>query len=473
MSKDSKRSTVRRLASFMLALAVTISFMPLLGSAAYAADGSEESQAGSDIWLVNDDGSETPLSEEEYQQLKAHSMSEPPEDIEVELDDVDAVEVPDWEVTDITAPDAPAESPGMDTSPDRPEMPESQLPEYYNVSAESSGNTVTVSGKIADEYTDVVAFGNLYIDSQYGTPVSEESYSTSEFTVTIDMSMYDIGYHTLWYQVYYVNSDGNLDYVWDSVTKLPTRITEKPNYKGVFDVYSKYFNFYPFDFGSNMSYPSGCALYMEYSSNGGKTWKRTGAMKANAIELYIQQGYKISGLKSNKTYKTRLVYGGYITYSSNYGGDDKSYFFKGPAFQTTTIKTGRKSKPSVRSITAKAVNVKYHKVRHSGGYYWSGNVLLYQNPWTEKFYTCNVKVTVRLKKKPGTKGIFLSCSNMTTDEKWLKGNKKTYTAKFTPYPNYYGKHPTKYTLKISVRSGQSKSWGGRSPAYTIKKKKIT
>ena len=155
--------------------------------------------------------------------------------------------------------------------------------------------------------------------------------------------------------------------------------------------------------------------------------------------------------------KTRIRYGQVVTYSTDVAGDGKSYFFGGPVLNTTTIKTGSDTKPAVKSITAKAVNVRYHAVRHYGQY---TGVYLY----TEKFYTCKIRVTVKLKKKPGTAGMFIN-------GKWVKGNKKTYTKTFSPYPNYYFSHPRgsgKFT--VTLRTGQSKKWGGYSPTVSRTKK---
>ena len=88
-----------------------------------------------------------------------------------------------------------------------------------------------------------------------------------------------------------------------------------------------------------------------------------------------------------------------------------------------------------------------------------------------RYYTCNLKVTVKLKKKPGTKGLWITLHDGFGQTKWVKGNKKTYTATFKPYPNYFAKKPKgHYKYKVTVQSGQSKSWGGYSPAWSKNKK---
>ena len=122
---------------------------------------------------------------------------------------------------------------------------------------------------------------------------------------------------------------------------------------------------------------------------------------------------------------------------------------------------------AIKSVKVKAINVKFHKHRVPGHYEWVGNSLIWIKAYTEKYYTCKYKVIVKMKKKPGTKGIWVN-------GKFIKGNKKTYTVKFTPYPNYFVKKPPKGLKKVTVkiRSYQSKKYYGFSPTYK-KKKKVT
>ena len=316
---------------------------------------------------------------------------------------------------------------------------------YYNVNITQSGNTVKVSGTIASPY----AFYGLFVDTELAEPVTGSSVNT-----TINMSNYATGYHTVIIGLIYTPEPSSYVDMIGRKYMVSNNITARPTYKGRFEVYSKYFNYYPYNIG--MQNTDG-DLYMEYKTSKAKTWKRSGYMRSNLIELLPTQGFAISGLKPKKTYKTRIRYGTFVTYSKDYAGDGKQYFFGGPTLKTTKIKTGAAKKPPIRSVRAQAVNVKYHKVRHYGKY---TGVYLY----TEKFYTCKIKVTITMKKKPGTKGLFVN-------DRWLKGNKKVYTTTFSPYPNYYFKHPRgsgKFT--VSVRSGQSKKWGGYSPTWSKTKR---
>ena len=331
----------------------------------------------------------------------------------------------------------------------------------YNLTITSSGNMAVINGTISSPWSAAA----VYVD---GVQVSELSGTVRKFTnYSFNLSSYvGTGYHTVMVVVRYKKTDGS--YTVDLVGKkrmICNTITDRPNSNGVFDVYSSYFNYYPYgSFGNSAG-----NLYMEYSANGGRSWQRSGYMKYNMITTASSQGYKIGGLKAKTTYRTRIRYGTYATYLKDNGGDGKSYFFGGPVLNTTTIKTGSSTKPKIKSVTLKATKVKYHKLRWPGYYNVVGGSVFWHNSYVEKFYTAKVKVTVKLKKKPGTNGVFISLLGQT---KWKKGNKKKYTVTFTPTYNYWVKNPRsgKYKLQVQVYSGQNSSWGGYSPVYSKKKK---
>ena len=318
-----------------------------------------------------------------------------------------------------------------------------------------TGNALSIEASIAPQYTQnpyYYVFGKLFVD---GEEVKDFTYQTSIPKQTISLSQFSTGYHTAFLQVYNQNTRQLVDLIYESYIPY-NGIKDRPGYRGKFDVYHNYFTFFPY----NMAMQNQAGnLYLEYSSNGGKTWNRYGYMKANAIKLYIDQSYKIGGLKPNTVYKTRLRYGIYATYPKELYGDGKSHFFGGPVLASKTIKTGKAKSPQIKSVKVKAVKVKYHKVKHYGKY---THAYLY----TEKFYTCKFKVTVKLKKKPGAKGIWINGH-------FVKGNKKTYTTTFTPYPNYFSKKPPKRLkkYKLGIASYQDKAYGGYSP-LKVKKVKI-
>ena len=218
-----------------------------------------------------------------------------------------------------------------------------------------------------------------------------------------------------------------------------------PNYNGRFEVYGTYFNYYPFalggynyNFGSfNQPY-----LYLEYSTNG-KNWVRSsGYMQYDNVSTISNIGYKIGGLRPAKKYMTRIYYGD--IYGNRLSPYRKSY----------TIMTGRTDKLPVMSVLCQAVNIKRHTQYRPGYYYWTGYHYIWMKPVKMTYYTYDVKVTVLLKKKPCTQGIWVN-------GRFLKGNKKWYSTVFRPAYNVSTSWPrgkVKYT--VSVCSGQSKDYGG-------------
>ena len=330
------------------------------------------------------------------------------------------------------------------------------------------GNTLTVDLSISSKYRSGAtryAFAGLMIDGE----VSLFDTPTYGLTDSTDISSMGTGYHSFVFIVVVSNNGGSWEYGGDDNQILydakVNTITSKPSYKGKYTVYSKTMYIYPY---SNLFSNADGDLYLEYKAKGSKTWKRSSAMNCSAIQLAMQQNWRIKGLKPNKKYYTILRHGQWVTYETDKGGDGKAYFFGGPVLKSTTLKTGKKNKPAVKSAKVKVYGVKYHKIRHPGHYEWFGNVLMWRSAWTEKFYTYKIRVTVKLKKKTGAKGLWISTK---FGSKYVKGNKKTYVAKFTPYPNYRVKRPPKGFGKatVKVRSYEKKSWGGYSP---IAKKKV-
>lgn len=241
-----------------------------------------------------------------------------------------------------------------------------------------------------------------------------------------------------------------------------TTITARPNYNGVFKVYNTYINYYPFTLtGNHNPYSFNTPyLYMEFSSNGGRTWFRSKRMTYQVGPLATDQGFKLDGLKPNTTYKTRIRYG------DIYGNC-------GPALNTTTIKTGKAKAPKIKSVKIKAVNIKYHKHRVGPQAYWTGYHWVYTGSWTERYYSYKLRVTVKLKKKPKAKGLYVSLGGYGT--KYVKGDKKKYTVTFTPlYGGYRTSRPPKGLGKKTVTIGsyqdKSKKWIGLSKTTKRKRK---
>lgn len=462
-----KHDLIKRVLAVALSLAVGMTFIPLLGDSAFAEDNEpavtevNEEDAAADAVSAPD----TEVLTEESEEV----AGEGGEGVDADIPDADANDTEEnaaadaADTSDVRSIDVDSVLPKIASGAALKDVRTKADADLFTWSVSVSGKKATVKGSIKPEYKDVLMFGGLFMDGQEAGNKAADIASDS-FSTTINMSNYTIGYHTL-YALFIFTTNGsnvytalmNEDYAnlamdWRAKKKVASKIIIKPNYNGKFYyVYSKYFDYFPFNFGKNLN----GTLYMEYKLKGAKKWKRTGAMKANAIKLYTSQGFKIKGLKANRTYYTRIRYGQYVTYSKDIGGDGKSYFFGGPTRKTTTIKTGQPKKPAIKSIKVKAVKVKKHKVRHYG--YYTG-VYLY----TEKYYTYKVKVTIKLKKKPGASGLWVN-------GKFVKGNKKKYTVTL-PGSSYSKKKPKGKKYKLNISSYKSKSYGGLSPLYKTTKK---
>ena len=469
MNSKHRQLTLMRLASLVLVLAIAAAFMPLNATISRAEEGGTENGTGAEELEVLQEGSTDELSGE---------IDAVADDVIIDGDDPAlAQDEAEAAAPEIAAPEeTTAASDAVDATMGQEDMALSDLfaawnaagevrantTVRHNVSIKQSGSIVTVSGSIPDPY---VLYG-LIVDE---TVITNQVFGSS-ISQTIDMNAFSTGYHTVVLGVGTRDSAGRLQYA-DYITgyyMVTNKITDQPTYNGRFEVYSTYFNYYPFNIGwANRA----GKLYMEYSSDGGKTWSRSGYMTAGGIKLATEEGFEISGLKAKTKYKTRIRYGEYVTYSTKYEGDGKSYFFGGPVLNTTTIRTGAATRPAVKSLTVKATKIKYHKNKVPGHYEWAGTSLIWIGSFTEKYYTCNLKVTVKLKRKPGTRGMWITLHDGFGQTKWVAGNKTTYTATFKPYPNYFAKKPRgRYKYAITLRTGQSKNWGGYSPAYKRTKK---
>jgi len=439
MDRIIRSHLIRKAFALVLALVVGLTFVPLLGSNAYAADDQPKDifDAFTDL-TEDDDAEEIDVSFDGSSPGKTHAIdiTEPkiPKDESaadtVETDDTGRVSI------DMVSPDVLERIAGSDAKL----ADISSYNEMYTMSVSRSGSVLTVNAALKYPYTRNGCLGGIYIDDV--KVVSFNNYTTtsiSNYRINLSSSQLTPGYHSVDVTAY-VASTG--EYVGDFRRTYRADITATPNYSGVFEVYSNYLVYAPYSsLWSNSAYD----LYLEYSPDG-KNWARSGYMRCNAIQLASQQQYQISGLIPNHYYATRIRYGKVIN----------GQLFLGPVRGTGTYKTGPAKAPKIKSITCKAVKVKRHKVKHYG--YYTG-VYLY----TEKFYTYKVKITVKLKKKPGTAGLWIN-------GKFCKGNKKKYTATFTPYPNYSAKKPKGRKWGVVIASYQNKSYGGYSPLIQKKKK---
>ena len=154
-------------------------------------------------------------------------------------------------------------------------------------------------------------------------------------------------------------------------------------------------------------------------------------------------------IAANRTYQVRVFYAKSAPYS---GSSDWMY---GPFSNTVTIKTGKATKPAIKSVTVKAIKVKKVKLIQHAHWDISGKWIPYKESYT---WTTKYKVTVKLKKKPGTTGIIIG-------DKKIKGNKKTYSATFTDSGKLKGKK-----IKVGICTYNDAALGAYGPSVTKKVK---
>jgi len=153
-------------------------------------------------------------------------------------------------------------------------------------------------------------------------------------------------------------------------------------------------------------------------------------------------------IKANRKYKARVMYGKNATYNGY------TMLMTGPYSNTVTVRTGKSTKPAVKSISIKVVSTKKIKLITHAHWDVYGKWVPYSEDYT---WTTKYKVTVKLKKKPGTTGIMIG-------DKKIKGNKKTYSATFEDSGKLKGKKIT-----IGVCTYNDAKVGGYGKVY---KKKV-
>ena len=290
-----------------------------------------------------------------------------------------------------------------------------------------------------------VSFDSLYVDDILVT------YFYGEQTISnyyLDMTDYPVGPHNV--ILYLDGSSSSL-----VTTHVPTNIYGIPDIK-LSNFYTCYNNFqFSNDYSNTYDFDSDCQVYLDYKKGSGE-WN-TGYGPVSSGDTV-----KKSGLSPAKKYKVRAYYGKQGTYDfpteSGYY-DTEEYFYKGDYSDTKTMKTAYKKTPikSIKIKCRKQYSKKY-RYKHIISTWWVGNVMWYKYRWkTARYWITKIKVTVKMKKKPGVAGIYIG-------SKKAKGNKKTYSKKFTLSGKKKGKK-----IKVSVQSYMSKTYGGWSK---VTKKKV-
>ena len=305
-SRQGIRRSSKKLISVAMALVLTAAYLPLAPCTAFAGDGDNRYAEESVAYLVGEDGTETPISEEELKELRENSLPDYPEEIEVVVNEQDSEEAleldgayedfengsgPDFaadasggsgdagtgeegevetgeEVEDGEETFLPDGEPAADGNADTEQTPEDTsdwgggnaehidmpalrgkygkksgnnlnyatrhaLPSTdYNVNITQSGNKVSVVGTIKPAYR----FTALYVDL-----TAVYSLSSTSVNLTVNMSAFSTGYHTV---VLLVSSADGSNTPIDLIGRtylVSNNIVAQPGYKGRFEVYAKYF----------------------------------------------------------------------------------------------------------------------------------------------------------------------------------------------------------------------------------------
>lgn len=460
MNRKERKALYARLLSLALAVAVAVTFTPLLGSSAFAEDGSGSASESvteiTDDTIVNEN-----LSKEELQEIERQIE----EGIEAENESLDAASdslpatIPEFigeydESSDDSGVDQNTEEsePGKGAEADSDsenssvclsssssvramaDLSASAVDYQINASPNYTSAQVNIAASVSSSYR----IGNFYVFNT--KPFSSASYksivyrtnSAGSVNINIPMRSHSTGYYYVGFEL--LNKDGsstNMIVFYDNSIYF-NYISAVPDTSGSYEVYHNYFTYMKLVDPNLITN----RLYLEYSTNG-TNWRAFGPMT-------YASSYSFGGLKPNKKYRIRFYY----------GRDTASGFLKGPYSAVKIIKTGKGKKPKIKSVTVKATKVKKHTVRRYG--YYTG---VYLGKYY--YYSYNLKITVRLKKKPGTKGIYINGVKK-------KGNKKKYTMTIKNCSAY--SRPRGKKFKVYVYSYQNASYGGYSPLYSKNKK---
>lgn len=281
----------------------------------------------------------------------------------------------------------------------------------------SSNGILTVKGHSPNEQFNCLMIDDGKTNTYYSGICYEK-----DFTFKIDTKELEIGYHTLSAKLY---DSGKVIY---AEKAFPALIYDKEKIKKNTNFLITGKNFVVF------------TPYFTVNNDAGVLYAQIG--KGNKWGGFFgpftsYSGKKISNfegktkLKPNTEYKIRVVY----YKNTKYGG--KSYPFFGPVSNIVTFKTGKSKAPSIKSISAKCVSQK-KKNLYSPGRWDAGGV--WHPPYHGTTWETKFKVTVKLKKKPGTKGVYIA-------GKKVKGNKKTYKVTITSSGKLKGKK-----IKVGVCS---------------------
>lgn len=297
----------------------------------------------------------------------------------------------------------------------------------------STGDFTIVGHSVSETFKSVVVYSSP--DHKAVDNFNSVVYGKKDFTYDVDVSDYTVGP----YDVVGELSDGTkLDlslYVYGNLLKAPlvSIITDTPKIERNTNFFStgyNYINFCPyFTVHSDSGY-----IWLRLYDTTTKEWGDLYGPFDSYETLYTDyfKGNKKDGgtkIKANHTYKAKVCYAKEVTWNGS------TYYLYGPDSNEVTLKTGKSGQPPIKSVKIKATKVKKTKLITHAHWNASGKWI----PYSEDYiWTTTIKVTVKMKKKPGTKGLLIG-------DKKVKGNKKTYTASFQQSGKLKGK---KFTISI-------------------------
>ena len=427
MLKNQKQIWFRRTIAVVTALVMGVTFIPLLGGFANAA---EDPSADPDVTVTDvediDLGEVDPdeltedgvLDELDVEGVYEENKDAPAAENAQPLQEPDQVQEEESESGDELLAT-------LDEEPDTPKLgAASDSSGGITLTPNRSTGILTVTGTISagsEKFTKLYVIDLIASQTVYTKTLS----NVKSFTETINMGSFDIGAYGI-----YVDTNKTKSKYYDAAI---AEIYDTPvNNASQVETYAKYLFYAPNRTYYRNDYDSG--LYVDIKKVGAKSWTSYGPITSTR---------QIKGLKPSTKYQIRAYYGKIVTF----GG--KSYFINGREnnkFKTVTVKTGKKKLP-IKKVTVKAVNVKKHVHKRYGPY---TGLYLGKETW----YTYRLKVTVKMKKKPGVKGIYIN-------GKKVKGNKKTYSVKFAKTNTIFnGKHVVK----------RYKKWWKQDDTYKLPRK---
>ncbi len=281
--------------------------------------------------------------------------------------------------------------------------------------------TATVTGKsIGAPFERLAADNGYYLDYSINGKTS--------FKVTFDTKKLELGYHKL-----YTTMIGNYDQI-VYPKMFPVVIYDVPSISaGSFETYPNYLSF------KSPYYNTVKYSYYLQVKKAADSWDKArlygpigAANKVNIDNLVPDTKYNV------RAYYIKTVSG---------------QTFAGKPSGEVTIKTGPRNKPAIKSIKISKAKTKKVWVKPL----YRGLVLLKKGFWAnETTYT----VTVTFKKKPGVSGIYIKGTPDSPLYTYVKGNKKTYKAKFT----VGGKKGQK--INVSVYTKTNGAFTMYSPVYS-------